>query len=138
MLITLYSYGIALVTFLIVDMFWLQIAAKDLYRRSLGGLLTDTPNLLAAVIFYALFIAALVYFVLRPAQEDRNFKRALTRAAVLGGICYATYDLTNLAVLRGWPVGITIIDIIWGIVLSMTVTAITLILLQRLGKLTLR
>lgn len=138
MLTTLYSYGIALITFLIIDMFWLQIAAKDLYRRSLGGLLTDSPNLFAACIFYALFIAALVYFVIHPAQRDKDFNRALVRAAALGGICYATYDLTNLAVLRDWPLSITVIDIIWGIVLSTAVTAITLIFLQRLGKLTLR
>lgn len=138
MLTTLYTYAIALATFLVIDMFWLQIAAKDLYKRSLGSLLTATPNLTAAGIFYALYIAALLYFVLMPAHKDHNFQLALTRAAILGGICYATYDLTNLAVLKDWPLSITIIDIIWGMVLTTAVAAITLLISQRIGLITLR
>ncbi|MCC7543398.1 DUF2177 family protein [bacterium] len=138
MLTTIYTYPIALVTFLIIDMFWLQIAAKDLYKRSLGPLLSANPNLGTAFIFYGLYIAALLYFVIQPVYKDHNFTQALIRAAVFGGICYATYDLTNLAVINGWPVAITVIDIIWGIVLTTAVTAITLIIMQRLDLTTFR
>jgi len=120
-------------TFLIIDMFWLNIAAKDLYRRALGPLLAPSPNIWAAVIFYLAYIAALMYFVINPARQDGDFVKALIGGAIFGAICYATYDLTNLAVLRDWPLNITIIDIIWGAVLTMSVTAITLILLQRFG-----
>ncbi|MEI7818858.1 MAG: DUF2177 family protein [bacterium] len=133
MLNTLYTYGIALTTFLMIDLFWLNIAAKELYRRSIGQYISATPNLGAAGIFYAAYIAVLVYFVINPARADGNFPQALLRAALFGGICYATYDLTNLAVLKDWPLTLSIIDIIWGMVLTMAVTAITLILLQRFG-----
>lgn len=133
MLDTLYTYGIALTTFLVVDMFWLNIAAKDLYKRSIGQFLAANPNLGAAGIFYAAYIATLVYFVINPARQNNDFPQALLRAAIFGGICYATYDLTNLAVLKDWPLSLSIIDIIWGMVITMAVTAITLILLQRLG-----
>lgn len=133
MLNTFYTYLIAFITFLAIDMVWLNFAAKDLYRRAIGQFLAANPNISAAFIFYAAYIAALVYFVINPARQDGNFGQALIRAAVFGGICYATYDLTNLAVMKDWPLSLSIIDIIWGMVLTMSVTAITLILLQRFG-----
>ncbi len=132
MLNTIYSYFIALGTFLAIDLIWLNVAAKELYRRELGEWLSSSPNLSAAGIFYLAFVAALVYFVIQPARKDGNMPRGLLRAAIFGAICYATYDLTNLATIQNWPLSIAIIDIIWGAILSTAVTAITLILMQRL------
>ncbi|MFO0955400.1 MAG: DUF2177 family protein [Candidatus Saccharibacteria bacterium] len=130
MLQILTSYCIALATFVIVDLVWLNIAAKELYRRALQPLLAAQYNVAPAMLFYVTFIAVLIYFVIAPALKKDDLPTALIRAAVLGGICYATYNLTNFATLRDWPLSITIIDIIWGTVLTVTTTAITLIAMQ--------
>jgi uncharacterized membrane protein len=131
MLIIAQSYSMALATFLIIDLFWLNVAAKELYRRALTDYLAPQATLAPGIILYALLVAGLTYFVILPAQKDKNMPLALMRAAFLGVICYATYDLTNLAIARSWPLSVTIIDIIWGAVLMMSTTAITLILIQK-------
>ena len=131
MLTTALSYTTALITFLVIDLFWLNVAAKELYRRALTDYLAPQASLMPALILYALLVAGLTYFVILPAQKDKNMPLALMRAAFLGVICYATYDLTNLAVARAWPLTVTIIDVVWGAVLMMSTTAITLILMQK-------
>lgn len=130
MLTTALSYITALTTFLVIDLFWLNIAAKEFYRRALADYLAPQASLAPGLILYALLVAGLTYFVILPAQKDKNMPLALMRAAFLGVITYATYDLTNLAIAQGWPLSVTIIDIIWGAVLMMSTTAITLILMQ--------
>lgn len=131
MLTALQTYCISFVTFLVVDLFWLNVAAKELYKRSLGDYLAPEPSLVPGLVLYALLVAGLTYFVILPARKDKNMPLALIRSAFLGVICYATYDLTNLAVAKNWPLSVTIIDIIWGAVLMMSTTAITLILQQK-------
>jgi len=121
----------ALATFLVIDLFWLNVAAKEFYRRALADYLSPQANVAPGLLLYALLVAGLTYFVILPAQKDKNMPLALMRSAFLGIICYATYDLTNLAIARNWPVSVTIIDIIWGAVLMMSTTAITLILMQK-------
>lgn len=130
MLQTLQSYFIALVTFVLTDLVWINIAARELYRRSLGGLLSGQVLLAPAGLFYLIYTAGLVYFVIAPALKKDNLQLALIRAACLGAVAYATYDLTNFATLKGWPLTITIVDVAWGVVLTMAVTAITLIAMQ--------
>lgn len=131
MLTTFLSYIMALATFLVIDLFWLNVAAKEFYRRALADYLSPQANVAPGLLLYALLVAGLTYFVILPAQKDKNMPLALMRSAFLGIICYATYDLTNLAIARNWPVSVTIIDIIWGAVLMMSTTAITLILIQK-------
>jgi uncharacterized membrane protein len=131
MLTTFLSYIMALATFLVIDLFWLNVAAKEFYRRALADYLSPQANVAPGLLLYALLVAGLTYFVILPAQKDKNMPLALMRSAFLGIICYATYDLTNLAIARNWPVSVTIIDIIWGAVLMMSTTAITLILMQK-------
>ena len=131
MLTTFLSYIMALATFLVIDLFWLNVAAKEFYRRALADYLSPQANVAPGLLLYALLVAGLTYFVILPAQKDKNMPLALMRSAFLGVICYATYDLTNLAIARNWPVSVTIIDIIWGAVLMMSTTAITLILMQK-------
>ena len=118
-------YLIALVFFLIIDLVWLGVIAKNLYQKEIGALLLDNPNWIAAIIFYLLFLVGLVYFVINPAIVNEDFTKLLISAAFFGFITYATYDLTNLATLEGWSIKITIIDLIWGTFLSTAVSVLT-------------
>ena len=114
-------YLITLLVFLGIDSIWLVLIAPQFYRAQIGHLMAETPNLLAAGIFYLLFIATLVYFVVEPALRTGIRRDALVRGALFGLVTYATYDLTNLATLRDWPLLVTVVDLLWGT----TLTAIT-------------
>lgn len=118
-------YLIAFVVFFIIDLIWLGLVAKNLYRQHLGFIMSDKPNWLAAVIFYLIFIAGLLFFVINPALASNSWTYALFAGMFLGFLTYATYDLTNLATLKDWPLKITIIDLIWGTVLGGSVSIIT-------------
>lgn len=119
------QYVVAAVVFCLVDFIWLGTVAKQLYDDRLGGLLADKPNVGAAVLFYAIFVAGLVYFVVHPAVADGSWVRALAAGAFFGFVTYATWDLTNLAVLRDFPVSIVPIDLAWGTVLAASVSIVT-------------
>lgn len=118
-------YLIALVSFVLVDGIWLAFIAKDLYQKELGYLFSSNPNWLAAIIFYLLFLVGLVYFVINPGIEKESIKTLLISAALFGLVTYATYDLTNLATVKDWPIKITAIDLVWGTFLSSAVSYIT-------------
>src|SRR5690348_333293 len=96
-------YGIALVAFVVLDMVWLGLVANGLYRRILGGLLRDSPNIAAAVAFYALFLVGLTFFVIEPNVDDGTVGEALLQGGLFGLVTYATWDLTNLAVIKDFP-----------------------------------
>lgn len=125
------QYAVVLVVFMGVDLIWLGFIAKNLYAKYLGHLLSPNVNWLAAIIFYLLFIVGILVFVLQPALSDGNITQLIFRAALFGLITYATYDLTNLATLKDWPVTITVIDLIWGTSLSTLVSVISYIILIR-------
>jgi len=112
------AYAATLIVFAAIDFVWLGFIAKDLYRNGIGHLMADTPNWTAAVLFYLIFIGGLVYFAVAPALAADAWQRATIQAALFGFFCYATYDLTNLATLKGWPVSIVIADMIWGAFVS--------------------
>lgn len=126
-------YIIALPIFLLVDMTWLGFIAKNFYRQQIGGLLKQDVNWIAAIIFYLLFIAGLVFFVIEPAVEKKQWLHALLTGAFFGLVTYATYDLTNLAVAKDWPLLVTIVDLIWGSVLGATVATLTYFIAQKIG-----
>lgn len=107
-------YLIALIVFSLIDVVWLVFISRKLYREKIGHLMADKVNVPAAVIFYLLFIAAMVFFVINPAAERQSVLYALGAGAFFGLVTYGTYDLTNLATLRNWPVSMTVIDLIWG------------------------
>lgn len=107
-------YVFTFLVFFAVDLVWLGVIAKKLYNQYLGYILADNVNWAAAIIFYLLFILGLVYFAVNPARENDSVVLALRNGALFGFFCYATYDLTNLATLKDWPLKITIIDLIWG------------------------
>lgn len=110
-------YLIVLAAFFLIDMIWLGLVARKFYREQLGYIMLDKINWPAAILFYLLFIAGLVYFVIRPALGQDCWFNAFLNGAFFGLICYATYDLSNLATLKNWPLKVTIADLIWGSVL---------------------
>ena len=118
-------YLIALPVFFAIDMFCLGVVAKDFYRAQIGGLMKPDINWMAAIIFYMIFVAGLVVFVVAPAVEKGSWTHALIFGALFGFVCYATYDLTNLAVAKDWPLLITIVDLVWGAVLAASVSVVT-------------
>jgi uncharacterized membrane protein len=118
-------YAIALPVFFAIDMFWLGVVSKNFYRAQIGSLLKTDVNWVAAIVFYLLFIVGLVIFVITPAVEKSSWMHAVMFGALFGLVCYATYDLTNLAVAKDWPLLITIVDMIWGAVLAASVSTVT-------------
>ncbi len=126
-------YIVAGALFAIIDGIWLSFVANKLYRSQLGPLLLDKPNLPAAIVFYLVFLVGLVVFVINPAMQSNDWKVALGLGALFGFVTYATYDLTNLATLKGYPLTITIVDLIWGTVLTASVSVAAFFILQRIS-----
>lgn len=124
------QYVLAAAAFCVLDAIWLGTVAQGLYERHLGDLLAPSPNLAAAVVFYAIFVAGLVFFVIHPAVEAGSWQRALGAGAFFGFVTYATWDLTNLAVLRDFPASIVPIDLAWGTFLAAAVSVSTYALVQ--------
>jgi len=114
-------------------MVWLGLAAKKFYGGQIGFLMKTNINWFAAIIFYLLFIAGLVFFVISPAVEKKSWLNALFVGALFGLLTYSTYDLTNLATLKDWPLLLTVVDIIWGMVLSTSVSLISYFIAMKLG-----
>ena len=124
-------YLVALGVFMVVDFTWIGFVAKNFYREQIGYLLAPNVNWPAAIIFYLLFIVGLVVFVIAPAVDNHSLMRALLYGAFFGLITYATYDLTNLATTRDWPLLVTFVDMVWGAVLAASVSTITYIVTTR-------
>ena len=101
-----------------VDMLWLGLIAKPLYQQGLGHLMAERPNLVAAAAFYVVYGLGLMLFAIMPNAADPGWLRTAAAAAMFGFVAYATYDLSNLATLRGWPIGLSLIDMVWGATLS--------------------
>lgn len=118
-------WAIAFALLLIIDMVWLMWLGRGFYVDEIGGLLLEQPNLIAAFAFYALYIAGLVYLVIAPAAEADSVMKAVISGAVFGLVAYATYDLTNLAVMKGFTLKIALIDMVWGMVLTSAVSGLT-------------
>ena len=116
------SYLLTFIVFLMVDLLWLGIIAKNLYQKYLGDFLSDKVNWTAAFIFYLIYVAGVLIFAVYPAVNKGSVLNAILLGALFGIITYATYDLTNLATLKGWPLPIVFIDILWGAVLSSIVS----------------
>lgn len=126
-------YFIALPVFLAIDAVWLTLIAKNFYAKQIGYLMAKNPNLYAAIIFYLIFIAGLIFFVIHPALDKNMGSHALLAGAFFGLVTYATYDLTNLATIKDWPIVITIVDLLWGMTLSATVSVATYCIAKKLG-----
>lgn len=119
---------IAIVIFFVIDIIWLGAVAKKFYRKELKNIIAEKVNWIAAVLFYVIFILGLTFFVIEPAILNKGITYAIFAGAFFGLVCYATYDLTNLATFKNWSLKLTVIDLIWGAILSSSVSALTYLL----------
>lgn len=108
------AWASTLAVMLVVDLVWLGIVARPLYQRGIGHLMAEQANLPFAAVFYLMYAFGIVYLGIAPNASTPGVKAAFFAGAALGFFAYATYDLTNLAVLRGWPVWLAVIDMAWG------------------------
>jgi uncharacterized membrane protein len=119
----IYLYFLTVPVFFGIDMIWLGFIAKGFYRNNLGHLLRSDVNWSAALIFYLLYIGGILIFATLPALEKKSLYQAVVLGGLFGFFAYATYDLTNMATLKDWPLNVVIVDIVWGIVLTASVGA---------------
>lgn len=108
------AYAAAAAVFLVADGFWLGLVAKSFYRNAIGPMMAEQVNVAAAAVFYLLYIVGIVVFAVSPAFETGSWRTALVFGALFGLFAYATYDLTNLATLRDWPLRFAVVDLAWG------------------------
>ncbi len=121
----LFIYLIATAIFFGMDMLWLGLVAKNFYRQKLGFIFTGEVRWAAAIIFYLIYIGGILYFAIQPGLNGGGWQIALLNGALFGLMCYATYDLTNMATIKQWPLVVVVVDIIWGMVLTGTVAVAT-------------
>lgn len=117
------AYAGTLISFLLVDAIWLGLIAKNFYRNQLGDMMLPSPKFAVAAVFYLFFAAAIVVFAVRPALDSGSVWTAVGYGAVLGLAAYGTYDMTNLSTLKGWPIALTLVDLLWGTVLTAAASA---------------
>ncbi len=125
------TYLITLVAFVAIDMVWLVWLARATYVAEIGDLLRKQPNFAAALAFYLVFAAGLVFFAVSPGLKSGSLFQTMALAAALGFVAYGTYDLTNLSVMNGFGVKIAIIDLLWGTCLSAITSAVAYLLVSK-------
>jgi len=129
----LLAYIAAGVAFIIIDLAWLGIVAKDLYAKKLGSLMATEVVVPAAALFYLLYLLGIVIFAVHPALQAGSWKIALMWGALFGFFCYMTYELTNWAVIEGWPSSLVLVDILWGVVLTASVSTVAYLVASTLS-----
>ncbi len=115
-------YFATLSVFFAIDMLWLGLIARSFYRKHIGFIMAPSPNWTAAIIFYLIFVAGLIFFAVTPGLQANSIGKTVFLGALYGFITYATYDLTNLATLKNWPVFLSLVDILWGTILAILVS----------------
>lgn len=121
------------IIFLVLDICWLFFSNKKIYQTNIGNLMGDF-KIVPAIIFYIIYLVALTFFVLMPGLEKNNVGYVLFSGALLGLVCYSTYDLTNLASLKNWSLTVTIIDIIWGTFVSSLSASLSFLVITKFMK----
>lgn len=114
----LVAWAVTFVVLLVIDMIWLGVVAKGMYQEAMGDLMSPNPRLAFAAVFYLIYPIGLVIFAIVPGLAAQGVMRAALMGGLFGLFCYATYDLTNLAVIRNWPLALSFIDIAWGTLVS--------------------
>lgn len=112
------AYAGTVVVMVLLDLLWLGVIAKPMYQHGIGHLMAGKPNVAVAILFYALYAVGIVIFAVSPQSNGVSWSMTLATGALFGFFAYATYDLTNLATLRDWPLGLSLIDIAWGVVVT--------------------
>jgi uncharacterized membrane protein len=128
------AYAAAAAAMLALDAVWLSVSADLLYRPLLGDILLPSFRPVPAILFYVLYVAGIVIFAIKPALVTGHWSAAAGKGALLGFFCYATYDLTNQATLKTWPVTVTIVDMGWGTLLTACVATAGYLAASRLGR----
>lgn len=110
---------------LLIDLVWLSLTMKPFYQKYIGHLFAETPSILPAIIFYLIFIFGLTFLIIMPAITGNfSYLKLFAYGALFGLVCYATYDLTNQATMKNWPTIVTVVDLVWGTLLTGTVAVI--------------
>ncbi len=120
----IYLYLLTIPVFFLVDMLWLGAVATKFYQSQIGFLLGPV-NWVAAITFYLLYIVGIIVFAVHPALAAGSLGKAALLGALFGFLAYATYDLTNLATVKDWPILVTIVDMIWGTILTASVASLS-------------
>ena len=115
-------YGLTTAVFFAMDFVWLSTATDRIYKPYVGNLLLEKPNVPVAAAFYLMYVVGVLVLASLPGYEKGSLIVAVTRGALFGLLAYATYDLTNLATLKGWAWQVSVIDMIWGATLTGTVS----------------
>jgi uncharacterized membrane protein len=118
-------YLLTIPIFFLFDMIWLGYIAQGFYRQNLAFILSKDVNWIAAIAFYLIYIVGILFFAVVPAIERDSLARAIVWGGLFGFFTYATYDLTNMALIKGWPFKVVVVDILWGIVLCASVAALS-------------
>jgi len=126
-------YLLTIPVFFAIDLLWLGLVARDFYQKSLAHLLSPDVNWPAAFFFYGLYIVGILLFAVKPALDGQALSKAIIWGGLFGFFTYATYDLTNLATLRDWPLKVVVVDVIWGTVLCASVAAASYMIGRWLG-----
>jgi uncharacterized membrane protein len=119
-------------TFLVIDIIWLAYVAKDFYQKHLGGMLREEFLMGVAALFYVFYTLCVVILVVSPAVKAQSPMQALLLGALLGLCAYGTYDFTNLATLKGWPVIVTVVDLAWGTFITAVISVVGYFVMSRL------
>ena len=125
------AYTSTAVVMIALDLLWLGVIAKPIYQQGIGHLMADRPNVPVAMLFYAVFALGLMMFAVAPNGTAPEWSKTLMAAALFGLFAYATYDLTNLATLKRWPIGVSLLDIAWGSLVSAVAAAAGKVALDR-------
>ena len=126
-------YFIIFAVFLLIDGLWLGLAAPKFYQNNIGHLMADKVNFVPVIIFYFIYVFAILTFVVNPAVESGDLKRGILMAALLGLAMYSTYDLTNMATLKDWPAIVTVVDLVWGTFVTALSSGIAIKIIENFG-----
>lgn len=118
-------YALTVPVFFIIDLIWLGVVARGFYQKNLKYILSPNVNWTAAIIFYLMYISGILIFAVLPGVAKDSVRHAALWGALFGFFTYATYDLTNLALLKDWPLNIVVVDILWGVVLCTVVSMLS-------------
>jgi len=127
-------YVVSLIAFLGIDAVWLRLMYPTFYRSRIGFLMAPDLKLTAALVFYLLFVAGLLVFVIVPGLAEGSSGTTLARAALFGLVAYGTHDLTSFAAFKGWPLSVTVVDMLWGASVSVLVSLVGLRFGKRIGR----
>ena len=129
----LIAFAVLAIAFLAIDSVWLGVIAVDFYKATIGHLLAPKPDFVAAAFFYVIYLGGVVHFVILPAVAKDSVFNASRQGALFGLVAYATYDLTNMATMRDWPLSVTLADLAWGAFITAASSTISAWAVKRFG-----